>query len=1598
MALFLVLMFCAMSYLPMVNANPNRQVDVVIGLGPNGMSDQFTVEVPNGEIVTDFDVKVFEEPWPINDVVTLDDKSDWMNGDSMDGIDYNLSGLRILPMSHGWDFEGSVQGWTLDSSGGWAHGYDSTLGSVNGVHSGASAIYTYNGNYPNYMGGPYWATSPTIDCTSCSGTWDLKFWKRLGVESSSYDRAYVSVKTTSGGWTNVYSNPYGTTSDSSYNQVSYDISNYITGNSAFQVRFGLGTTDGSVTYTGWNVDDILIEPRGNTGSGSANWTSQAFGPGASGNLQMQHGLMAIDATIPQGAVMRWSLIDASDSSIIPGFLELEDLQADLSIIDFKKHPMVQLKIQMESVSESPIIHSIKLGGGIIESFTENPTTKGWSGFSSHSNGQVSGNGMLYSPEWRLTHPFSAIDMSWSASGNGNFEACFTESNSCSSGWTSIPSDGKLQMDHPSTTLNLRWSGSGSYSIDSIHIDLHRQSSPLDARIDVGLDGVSEWSFSNEMIGGWGLQDVFENGEKSVELSIASSGTDVTALYYPIRTGLADPSYDSTNNMMLAFTAVGAPLDGVEVTFSVGGNDIITESLGFIYNTARLILSDSQMQDLKSEMDSRTAEINVIGELDAHKIEISVTSNSGGNLQISGLSIPYRYDAHIEGEDALPIIAAINSQLSQVSSSNGMKEVPIPVVMTNPGKLLIWDYGLQTLGSPHPTGITMSNQTDTLVAGNDWYEFNSSFDLSNIGISDASSQFASEGWASVFTLGGSEWSRSVHCSVVTGSCNSDQGIILGDFSYQFSNSEVEFFHRLQISSIWPDEEALIASSSIDMNGPASEPNQIRFGSGWSMGVEQDIDVIDWHLSFMNGAQSTWDALYFDPANPGIVEVELAFEDLEDTPRSSTYNVALYADGVVVDTTQSLSNGVATLMFTPNVLASKVDLQIEVSGLYGQDVNWKVPKNATFLIDDLAPVLISTNVAPLDHRSTDMPLELTFEIGDRPVLPRHSLLHVETSWNGEQTIMLDQPANLNGFQGIYSTIFDVSDAQLGDSMSGWLEVFDPAGHALPDSGSEENPLFIISFGPDGAPMILEDGLGWTHEDNWLHPGQNYSMQIPIRDVNGYGDIETVSVDLSSESSENLVIDWNSQSGCSSSTSSIIIQGCFIVGDSHHFEPFFTLEVVMSFGWDFNPDTSLERSIRITASDDSGQSHRSEIDASWRYSSEMEIDLNTAGFTQSSAFVAPGQSSILTADIVWTKGGQLVHTIVDVSASIDGIEQFGLSENGVVNMPLVAPNSTGIHPIKLDLINLPAGAIDRTDSEQVVAWMVVDGNQPKVLQLLSPDPLDLVQERDWQDLNFEIMVNETEGLNLDSLRMHWLIVPHGMAIPELALLGGNVSMELIAGTGAGTSIPLSATLDVDSIVPEVSRQNSWDLWVWVVGEDLAGQQIESVFNSRSSPLAILQLASRDADLRIESDDITIGSEYPQTSEPILINVTVHNDGQVDGLTSVRVEVIEDGDKRRLIEIVNIEVPASSSISFEAKWVPEHEGAAWIEISTPDGMFARTNPIQVESGDSTFVIESLDGASGPMLTGFAVITFVMIGLLGFLITSGRRPKDQDFDESEFI
>ena len=83
----IVTAFCGISYMPMANASPNRQVQVDISVEPNGVSDNYSVQVPNGEILTSLDVEMLEKSWPIDDVVTLLEKIDWMDGDSLDGID-----------------------------------------------------------------------------------------------------------------------------------------------------------------------------------------------------------------------------------------------------------------------------------------------------------------------------------------------------------------------------------------------------------------------------------------------------------------------------------------------------------------------------------------------------------------------------------------------------------------------------------------------------------------------------------------------------------------------------------------------------------------------------------------------------------------------------------------------------------------------------------------------------------------------------------------------------------------------------------------------------------------------------------------------------------------------------------------------------------------------------------------------------------------------------------------------------------------------------------------------------------------------------------------------------------------------------------------------------------------------------------------------------------------------------------------------------------------------------------------------------------------------------------------------------------------------
>ncbi|MFH1687126.1 MAG: hypothetical protein ABIE70_06335 [bacterium] len=158
------------------------------------------------------------------------------------------------------DFE-SDQGWTF-SGGQWAIGTPTGGGGQYGNpdpssgHSGTGVLgYNLNGDYGNSLP-EYHATYGPMDCSQLVNA-QLSFWRWLGVETSSYDHAYLRVSNNGSSWTTLWQNTE-TVEDNSWSKQEFDISAFADGQPTVYIRFTMGTTDGSWQYCGWNIDDLEV--------------------------------------------------------------------------------------------------------------------------------------------------------------------------------------------------------------------------------------------------------------------------------------------------------------------------------------------------------------------------------------------------------------------------------------------------------------------------------------------------------------------------------------------------------------------------------------------------------------------------------------------------------------------------------------------------------------------------------------------------------------------------------------------------------------------------------------------------------------------------------------------------------------------------------------------------------------------------------------------------------------------------------------------------------------------------------------------------------------------------------------------------------------------------------------------------------------------------------------------------------------------------------------------------------------------------------------------------------------------------------------------
>jgi hypothetical protein len=153
----------------------------------------------------------------------------------------------------------SNPGW--DMTGDWAFGQP--IGRDGDPSNGVTGVnvYGYNlsGEYPDDMGEEY-LTSDAIDCSNLTMV-EVRFWRWLGVEHATYDHAQFQVSNDGSDWTVLWQNSPGyenTLDESAWSQHIYDISALADEQATVYLRWVMGPTDGSVSYHGWNVDDIEI--------------------------------------------------------------------------------------------------------------------------------------------------------------------------------------------------------------------------------------------------------------------------------------------------------------------------------------------------------------------------------------------------------------------------------------------------------------------------------------------------------------------------------------------------------------------------------------------------------------------------------------------------------------------------------------------------------------------------------------------------------------------------------------------------------------------------------------------------------------------------------------------------------------------------------------------------------------------------------------------------------------------------------------------------------------------------------------------------------------------------------------------------------------------------------------------------------------------------------------------------------------------------------------------------------------------------------------------------------------------------------------------
>ena len=321
-------------------------------------TDDFTLDVPSSQPVSDVHLSMSPGIEPSSNGLTWSGSSAWGHSDAVsDGVtvdtDGFLTGSRAGTL---WDFNNGLQGWTV-SSPSYVSRYTNICG-VNGTSGGSIKTQASSASSPEH------ATSPTINLAGANAV-PIHIWIRQGTSScgeepDTNEDLQLRYKTASGSWTTLQ-----TWLGSTYNQPPLQWSGSLPAaalHSNTQIRM-LQTGGTGSSYDYWFFDDVRI-----ASPPVSNWTSPSLGWSSSSSFQVGQTTYAplnIDAYVPVGASLNWSVLDANGVEI-PGFTDSNNFEVPLHLLDESVHDSIRLRLSLSAGSNGmlPLVYSITGDGSM----------------------------------------------------------------------------------------------------------------------------------------------------------------------------------------------------------------------------------------------------------------------------------------------------------------------------------------------------------------------------------------------------------------------------------------------------------------------------------------------------------------------------------------------------------------------------------------------------------------------------------------------------------------------------------------------------------------------------------------------------------------------------------------------------------------------------------------------------------------------------------------------------------------------------------------------------------------------------------------------------------------------------------------------------------------------------------------------------------------------------------------------------------------------------------------------------------------------------------------------------------------------------------